>query len=74
MAPRRCRDHPELLECYGRALAFADAPSSTAARFGLYVLSSYLRRARHHRAARELAEDVLDSRRCLTAMLAACGY
>ena len=30
--------------------------------------------ARHHRAARELAEDVLDSRRCLPAMLAACGY
>ena len=30
--------------------------------------------ARHRRAARELAEDVLDSRRCLPAMLAACGY
>ncbi len=30
--------------------------------------------ARHQRAARRLAEDVLDSRRCLPAMLAACGY
>jgi hypothetical protein len=30
--------------------------------------------ARHRRAARELAEEVLDSRRCLTAMRAACGY
>jgi hypothetical protein len=29
---------------------------------------------RHRRAARELAEEVLNSRRCLTAMLAACGY
>ncbi len=30
--------------------------------------------ARHQRAARRLAEDLLDSRRCLTAMLAACGH
>jgi len=30
--------------------------------------------ARHQWAARRLAEDVLDSRRCLPAMLAACGY
>ncbi len=30
--------------------------------------------ARHHRAARGLAQDVSDSRRCLPAMLAACGY
>ena len=30
--------------------------------------------ARHQRAARRLAEDVLDSRRCLSGMLAACGY
>jgi len=30
--------------------------------------------ARHQRAARRLAEDLLDSRRCLPAMLAACGY
>ncbi len=29
---------------------------------------------RHQRAARRLAEDVLDSRRGLTAMLAACGH
>jgi hypothetical protein len=29
---------------------------------------------RHQRAARRLAEDLLDSRRCLTAMLAACGH
>jgi hypothetical protein len=30
--------------------------------------------ARHQRAARRLAEDTLDSRRCLAAMLAACGW
>jgi hypothetical protein len=30
--------------------------------------------ARHQGAARRLAEDLLDSRRCLTAMLAACGH
>ncbi len=30
--------------------------------------------ARHQRAARQLAVDLLDSRRCLTAMLAACGH
>jgi hypothetical protein len=29
---------------------------------------------RHQRAARRLAEDVLDARRCLAAMLAACGW
>ena len=30
--------------------------------------------AHHRRAACELADDVLDSRRCLRTMLAACGY
>jgi hypothetical protein len=30
--------------------------------------------ARHQRAARRLAEELLDSRRCLAAMLAACGW
>jgi hypothetical protein len=30
--------------------------------------------ARHQRAARRLAEEILDSRRCLGAMLAACGW
>jgi len=49
-------------------LAFRDLPEAVE---GVAEIDSNY--AQHSRAARELAEEFLDSRRCLPALLAACG-